>query len=213
MILRALVVEEPAIPLVPLDEDRLRMRIRLAVDPPMMAIVCRAKHHREPTVRRRGRGGAAKSTVVPRERALRQPSRRTLRTGEAQTLTEAGPYDLVRHPGYAGSLLTWVGFAVASRSLPVVAVVAGMFAVGNILFGHFEEHTPKWRRILKLFIVTSVVALISSTAGRIWSVSLIGTMLLGVLVIHGYWLPKKYGINGWTAEPREKYYAFRGWKL
>lgn len=24
-------------------------------------------------------------------------------------------------------------------------------------------------------------------------------------------LPKK-GINGWTAEPREKYYALRGWK-
>ena|SRR5215471_12265126 len=94
-----------------------------------------------------------------------------------------------------------------------VAVVAGMFAVGNILFGHFEEHTPKWRRILKLFIITGLVALISSTAGRVWSIALIGTMLFGVLVIHGYWLPKKYGINGWTAEPKEKYYALRGWKL
>ena len=94
-----------------------------------------------------------------------------------------------------------------------VAVIAGMFAVGNILFGHFEEHTPKWRRILKLFIVTGLVALISSTAGRVWSVALIGTMLFAVLVIHGYWLPKKYGINGWTAEPREKYYALRGWKV
>ncbi|HEY7287359.1 MAG TPA: hypothetical protein VH497_18040 [Vicinamibacterales bacterium] len=94
-----------------------------------------------------------------------------------------------------------------------VAVIAGMFAVGNILFGHFEEHTPKWRRILKLFIVTGVVALISSTAGRIWSVALVGTVLFAVLVIHGWVLPRKYGINGWTAEPKDKYYALRGWKV
>ena len=94
-----------------------------------------------------------------------------------------------------------------------VAVMAFMFAIGNILFGHFEEHTPKWRRVLKLFIVTGLVALISSTAGRAYSAALIGTLLLAVLVIHGYWLPKKYGINGWTAEPKEKYYAFRGWKV
>jgi len=31
------------------------------------------------------------------------------------------------------------------------------------------------------------------------------------LVIHLWWLPK-HGINGWTGEPREKYYALRGWK-
>ena len=42
-----------------------------------------------------------------------------------------------------------------------VAVMASMFAVGNILFGHFEERTPKWRR----------------------------------------------------GEPKEKYYALRGWKV
>lgn len=93
-----------------------------------------------------------------------------------------------------------------------VAVMAAMFAIGNILFGHFEERTPKWRRILKFFIITSVVALISSTAGRVWSVALIGTMLAMVVVIHAWWLPK-HGINGLTAEPKEKYYALRGWKV
>ena len=51
---------------------------------------------------------------------------RTLRMGQAQSLTEDGPYRLVRHPGYAGSVLTWSGFALASRSLPVVAVVGGL---------------------------------------------------------------------------------------
>jgi hypothetical protein len=28
-----------------------------------------------------------------------------------------------------------------------LAVVATMFAIGNIVFGHFEEGTPKWRRM------------------------------------------------------------------
>jgi hypothetical protein len=29
-----------------------------------------------------------------------------------------------------------------------VAVIAWLFAIGSILFGHFEERTPGWRRIL-----------------------------------------------------------------
>lgn len=36
-------------------------------------------------------------------------------------------------------------------------------------------------------------------------------MTLGVLVIHAWWLPK-HGINGWTGEPKDRYYALRGWK-
>jgi len=92
-----------------------------------------------------------------------------------------------------------------------VAAVASIFAIGNILFGHFEERTPKWRRVLKFFIVAGVVALISSTAGRMWSVALISAMFAMVLVIHVWWLPK-HGIHGWTGEPKEKYYALRGWK-
>ena len=46
----------------------------------------------------------------------------------AQQLVETGPYRLVRHPGYAGSLLTWAGFALAWRSLPVVVLVTGLLA-------------------------------------------------------------------------------------
>ena len=51
---------------------------------------------------------------------------RTLRAGEEQHVVTAGPYRLVRHPGYTGSLLTWTGFALASRSVPVVVLVAGL---------------------------------------------------------------------------------------
>jgi hypothetical protein len=37
-------------------------------------------------------------------------------------------------------------------------------------------------------------------------------MALPVVYIHAWWLPSK-GVNGWTGEPKEKYYALRGWKL
>jgi protein-S-isoprenylcysteine O-methyltransferase Ste14 len=51
---------------------------------------------------------------------------RTLRTEEDQRVVETGPYRLVRHPGYLGSVLIWTGFALSSGSLPVVAGVTGV---------------------------------------------------------------------------------------
>ena len=51
---------------------------------------------------------------------------RTLRAGQEQAVVTAGPYRLVRHPGYTGSLLTWTGFALTSRSVPVLVLVAGL---------------------------------------------------------------------------------------
>ena len=92
-----------------------------------------------------------------------------------------------------------------------IAIVASIFAVGSILFGHFEEGTPKWRRVTKFFVTIGLVALISSTAGSVWVVAFIGTMSLGALIVHAWWLPR-HGINGWTGEPRDKYYELRGWK-
>ena len=92
-----------------------------------------------------------------------------------------------------------------------VAVVASIFAVGNILFGHFEEGIPKWKRIGKFFLFTGIAVLISATVGRFWFFVFLGIMLLFVFIIHAWWLPK-HGINGWTGEPKEKYYEFRGWK-
>jgi protein-S-isoprenylcysteine O-methyltransferase Ste14 len=59
-------------------------------------------------------------------RTLGRSYSRTLRVEEAQTVVETGPYQLVRHPGYAGSLLIWTGFALSSRSLPVVAAVGAL---------------------------------------------------------------------------------------
>jgi hypothetical protein len=57
---------------------------------------------------------------------------RTLRVVEdedQQTVIDAGPYRLIRHPGYLGPLLTWVGFALTSRRLSVVALIVGLLGV------------------------------------------------------------------------------------
>jgi protein-S-isoprenylcysteine O-methyltransferase len=45
---------------------------------------------------------------------------RTLRVEDAQTVIAAGPYGVVRHPGYLGSILVWSGFALTSRNLASV---------------------------------------------------------------------------------------------
>ena len=92
-----------------------------------------------------------------------------------------------------------------------VALVCAINAVGLISMGHFEEQTPKPKRLLKLIVITTLVVLISTYLGRVWASSFIGAMLLFAVFIHAFWLPRK-GINGWTGEPRDKYYEFRGWK-
>jgi hypothetical protein len=92
-----------------------------------------------------------------------------------------------------------------------VAIVSTITAFGSIFFGHFEEHTPKWRKILKLLFFIIIVTTLSATVGRGWAFGFLGTTLLIVMYIHAVWLPSK-GINGWTAEPRDKYYQLRGWK-
>jgi biotin transporter BioY len=85
-----------------------------------------------------------------------------------------------------------------------------IFAAGNILFGHFEERTPKWRRLLKVVLVTGVAVGISAWLGRPWFWAFMGVMLLAFLYVHAWVLPRK-GINGLTGEPKERYYALRGW--
>ena len=46
------------------------------------------------------------------------------------------------------------------------AVVLGIFAVGNILFGHFEAHRAKWRRVLKIPVFLAIVLGLSAGVGH-----------------------------------------------
>jgi len=49
---------------------------------------------------------------------------RTLVTTSDQQVVNRGPYRFVRHPGYLGSLMTWLGAAIASTSfVGVVAII------------------------------------------------------------------------------------------
>jgi len=91
-----------------------------------------------------------------------------------------------------------------------ISLITGITAFGQIFFGHFELHTPRWRKVLKLSLFITLISIIYMTLGRAWSLGLIGFMMVMVVIIHGFVLPAK-GINGWTAEPKEKYYKFRGW--
>ncbi len=92
-----------------------------------------------------------------------------------------------------------------------IAVVSIIYALGNILMGHFEERTPKVRRVGKYLLTLVIVCTVSVLFGR--TVALIGLSVLIVpaVYIHGYFLPGKKGINGWTGEPKKKYYEFRKW--
>ena len=91
-----------------------------------------------------------------------------------------------------------------------VAVVSIFFMLGHIFFGHFEERSPKWRKVAKYVVTLLIILTISIFAGRMYTFIFLGLCVLPVIYVHAILLPKK-GINGWTGEPKSRYYEFRGW--
>jgi protein-S-isoprenylcysteine O-methyltransferase Ste14 len=49
---------------------------------------------------------------------------RTLRTETEQHLIAKGPYRLVRHPGYLGTLLLWLGAGIATSNWIAVTAIS-----------------------------------------------------------------------------------------
>ncbi len=92
-----------------------------------------------------------------------------------------------------------------------ISLVMSLCLVGHILFGHFEDYKPKWRRILKVVLATAIFASIATWCGRVWAYGFLTIPLIGALLIHCWWLPK-HGIHGWTGEPRDKYLKLVGKK-
>ena len=90
-----------------------------------------------------------------------------------------------------------------------VAIATTVLMLGHLYLGRFEEHRPRWRRLVKSLLVVAIVVGTTIGAGRAWMFVLLGVMTVGVLIIHAWWLPR-HGVNGWTAEPREAYYALLG---
>jgi hypothetical protein len=91
-----------------------------------------------------------------------------------------------------------------------IAIVSIVLLLGHIFLGHFEERAPKWKKILKYLVTLGVTISISIFFGRSVAFITLALTLIPVIYIHAVWLPKK-GINGWTGEPKSKYYDFRGW--
>ena len=85
-----------------------------------------------------------------------------------------------------------------------LTVFMTIIVIGSVLFGHFEEHKPKWRRLLKVAIAAAIFASLATWLGREWAYGHLAIPLIAALVIHCWWLPK-HGINGWTGEPKDKY--------
>lgn len=92
-----------------------------------------------------------------------------------------------------------------------IAIVSIVYAVGNMVFGHFEERTPKFRRVGKYILTLVIVCLISVYLGRSIAMWFLALFIMPLVYVHGYVLPKRKGINGWTGEPKSRYYEFRGW--
>jgi hypothetical protein len=85
-----------------------------------------------------------------------------------------------------------------------LALFFGMVAFGSICFGRFEDWKPRWRRVLKIVLFSVLFTGLLQVGGRPVAWGVMGALLLVVVYLHAVWLPR-HGINGWTAEPRDKY--------
>ena len=90
-----------------------------------------------------------------------------------------------------------------------VALAMTVFMLGHLFFGRFVEHRSRWRRLLKTVFGVAILIGTTTLAGRGWMLVLLSAIVVGLGVIHGWWLPRK-GVNGWTAEPRARYYELIG---
>ena len=91
-----------------------------------------------------------------------------------------------------------------------ISIVTLFYLIGNIFLGHFEERSPKWRKLAKYIVTLAIILAISIYFGRMVALIVLGLTVIPIIYIHGIVLPKK-GINGWTGEPKGRYYDFRGW--
>jgi hypothetical protein len=89
-------------------------------------------------------------------------------------------------------------------------VAATLLYTGEIVFGRFEEGTPRARRMGKRVLFIGGTALCSALGGRTAALAwIVGALALG-LGVHGWWT-RTHGIGFWTPEPWDRYRGLRGW--
>lgn len=104
---------------------------------------------------------------------------------------------MFEHPILLSSLPT-----LTITEILIVFTIAGIAYF--VLFNNFEKHIPVQKRITKLFIVVGILAIIGVLFGRYAFWGVITLMTVGQIYLHGVYFPK-HGINGFTAEPYDKY--------
>ncbi|MFE6056814.1 methyltransferase family protein [Kitasatospora sp. NPDC056446] len=86
---------------------------------------------------------------------------RTLRTVDTQHVVRTGPYRLIRHPGYAGSLLVWIGYALGTGSWAAALVVAALLSTAygwriaaeeRLLLESLGSEYARYRRVSKRLV-------------------------------------------------------------
>jgi protein-S-isoprenylcysteine O-methyltransferase Ste14 len=64
---------------------------------------------------------------------------RTLRVTEVQEIVDRGPYSVIRHPGYLGSLLIWIGTGLAFTNWIIIPLLSILFLAVYIYRIRAEE--------------------------------------------------------------------------
>jgi protein-S-isoprenylcysteine O-methyltransferase len=64
---------------------------------------------------------------------------RTLRTLDQQQIVDRGPYRFVRHPGYTGSILVWLGYALALGNWIATAITVALLTAVYLWRMNAEE--------------------------------------------------------------------------
>ena len=92
--------------------------------------------------------------------------------------------------------------AVSLIEILIVLTIASLAYF--VVFNNFEKHLLAQKRIVKLFSVVGILAIIGILFGRYVFWGMITLMTIGQVYLHGWYFPKQ-GINGLTAEPHDKY--------
>lgn len=92
--------------------------------------------------------------------------------------------------------------AVSLVEILIVLTIASLAYF--VVFNNFEKHLPIKRRVVKLFVVVVLLAVIGILFSKYAFWGVIALMTIGQVYLHGWYFPK-HGINGLTAEPHDKY--------
>jgi len=91
-------------------------------------------------------------------------------------------------------------------------VFFGGWGIAQMVFSGYEAHVPGSKRLLKILILGAIFGLVHVLVGRWLFYSLLGTMALGIAILHGYWFHWRNGIHWRKAEPRDKYLRLIGFE-